>query len=597
MKDKHEKRKSLIRIFALMFAVFGLITVVMNAAYTYMVQTNVYHQECADKLMAIDDYLEVLIERDGNDFLLLKDYFEKHHDEMLIPMDFAGDYSLKKEEFDRLFSERYPGKTLGADIDFDELDADAQRLYAEYNYEYWLMAFEEARDSFGIEYTFFIYPTEEPKMRYMIDIVREEKVVDGKSYINLGIEVPEDPAKYTRMWEAWHTGDKPAGFDIFDNEFGHNYVYYVPVFINGEQIGLVCADISVLSVNEAIIRNVLMQFGGSFIVLVIGIIIMIGLIRRGFLERIIRLEGSIEKYTDLKDDKIAEEIRANESGNDEIRQLSDQFADMILELKDYMTNLQHVTAEKERIGAELNVATQIQADMLPSNFPPFPDRKEFDLYATMDPAKEVGGDFYDFFLVDDDHIALVMADVSGKGVPAALFMVISKTLIKNRTLQGGLPGEILSYVNDQLCEGNEAELFVTVWFAIIQISTGKGWAANAGHEHPVLKRKDGSFELVVYRHSPAVATMEGLPFKQHEFELHPGDSLYVYTDGVAEATNKENELYGTDRLLDVLNRSNPENPEDTLKAVRKDIDDFVGEAEQFDDITMLLFNYYGPQEK
>lgn len=268
---------------------------------------------------------------------------------------------------------------------------------------------------------------------------------------------------------------------------------------------------------------------------------------------------------------------------------------MILELRDYMIDLQHVTAEKERIGAELNVATKIQADMLPRKFPPFPERREFDLYATMDPAKEVGGDFYDFFMIDDDHIALVMADVSGKGVPAALFMVISKTLIKTRTLQGGLPGEILEDVNDQLCEGNEAELFVTVWLAIVELSTGKGWAANAGHEHPAIKRKDGSFELSIYKHSPAVATMEGIPFKQHEFELEPGDSIYVYTDGVAEATNTENELYGTDRMLDVLNRSDPENLEETLEAIRTDIDDFVGDAEQFDDITMLLFNYYGPR--
>ena len=331
--------------------------------------------------------------------------------------------------------------------------------------------------------------------------------------------------------------------------------------------------------------------------MLLGIIIMIILIRKNFLVRIINLEGSVEKYSHDKDENVASEIRSNEKGNDEIRRLSDEFANMIVELEDYMTNLQHVTAEKERIGAELNVATQIQADMLPRNFPPFPERKEFDLYASMDPAKEVGGDFYDFFMVDDDHIAVVMADVSGKGVPAALFMVISKTLIKMRTLQGGLPGEILADVNDQLCEGNEAELFVTVWLAIIELSTGKGWAANAGHEHPALKRKDGDYELVIYKHSPAVATMEGLPFKQHEFVLNPGDRFFVYTDGVAEATNTDNELYGPERMIDVLNRSKSEGLEDVLKDVRKDIDDFVGEAEQFDDITMLLFDYYGPQKQ
>ncbi len=280
--------------------------------------------------------------------------------------------------------------------------------------------------------------------------------------------------------------------------------------------------------------------------------------------------------------------------NDEVGDLALAFNNMSASLTEYIDNLTKVTAEKERIGAELNVATQIQADMLPRVFPPFPDRtEEFDLYATMDPAKEVGGDFYDFFLVDEDHLGLVMADVSGKGVPAALFMVIAKTLIKNRALLGGSPAEVLAYANDQLCEGNEAELFVTVWFGILELSTGKGIAANAGHEHPAIRRAGGQYELVIYRHSPAVATMEGIPFKQHEFELHPGDSFFVYTDGVAEATNAENELYGTDRMLEALNRNPDATAKEQLETVRKSIDDFVGEAPQFDDITMLGLNYFG----
>ena len=167
----------------------------------------------------------------------------------------------------------------------------------------------------------------------------------------------------------------------------------------------------------------------------------------------------------------------------------------------------------------------------------------------MTPAKEVGGDFYDFFLIDDDHLALVMADVSGKGVPAALFMVIAKTLIKNHAQMGEYsPAKILAQANEALCEGNEAELFVTVWLAILEISTGRGLAANAGHEHPILRRTGGSYELIEYRHSPAVATMEGIRFREHAFELHPHDTLFVYTDGVAEATNAENKLYGTERL-------------------------------------------------
>lgn len=300
-----------------------------------------------------------------------------------------------------------------------------------------------------------------------------------------------------------------------------------------------------------------------------------------------------DHYADAQAHLSPNRNRGQIKTGDEIEGLSEAFDRMMDDITIYVSHLAAVTAEKERIGAELNVATQIQANMLPSIFPPYPERIDFDLYATMDPAKEVGGDFYDFFLIDDDHLAMVMADVSGKGVPAALFMVITKTLIKNRTQMGGTPAEILGFVNEQLCEGNESELFVTVWLGILELSTGKGIAANAGHEHPVLKRSGGDFELVKYRHSPAVATIEGIHFREREFEMHPGDILFVYTDGVAEATNPDNQFYGTERMLNVLNLHKDSTMPELLSSVRKDIELFVGDAPQFDDITMLSLIYYG----
>ena len=287
--------------------------------------------------------------------------------------------------------------------------------------------------------------------------------------------------------------------------------------------------------------------------------------------------------------KLTDSIR----GQDEIGVLAQSIDRMEEQITDYVRHLTAVTAEKERISTELNVARRIQADMLPSVFPAFPDHDDFDIFASMTPAKEVGGDFYDFFLVDDDHLAMVMADVSGKGVPAALFMVITKTLIKNRAQMGDSPADILYHVNNQLCDGNESDMFVTVWLAILELSTGKGIAANAGHEHPVLCRKGGRYELVVYRHSMAVAAMEDITFKEHGFELHPGDRIFVYTDGVPEATNAKNELFGTERMLEALNRDPDAAPEEQLKAVRESVDEFVGEAPQFDDMTMLGFCYNG----
>ncbi len=282
---------------------------------------------------------------------------------------------------------------------------------------------------------------------------------------------------------------------------------------------------------------------------------------------------------------------------DEIEELAEAFAGLSAKTVQYIHQVETVTAEKERIGTELSMATAIQASQLPRLFPPFPNRPEFDLFATMKPAREVGGDFYDFFLVDNDHIGLVMADVSGKGVPAALFMMVSRVLVKSRLQHGESPAEVLENVNNQLCESNESGFFVTVWLALIQISTGKGIAANAGHEHPALCRAGGEFELVVYRHSPAVAAMEEMVFTEHPFELHSGDTLFVYTDGVAEATNADEELFGTKRMLEALNVDPRADTEKITENVLENINGFVGDAPQFDDMTMLCFRYNGPAAK
>lgn len=243
--------------------------------------------------------------------------------------------------------------------------------------------------------------------------------------------------------------------------------------------------------------------------------------------------------------------------------------------------------EKERIGAELHVATQIQSSMLPCTFPAFPEYEEFEIYASMNPAKEVGGDFYDFFLVDQDHLAMVIADVSGKGVPAALFMMITKTLLKNEAQSGASPKAVLETVNNQLLENNEAGMFVTVWLGIYEISTGKLTAANAGHEYPALKRAGGSFELFKDKHGFVMAGMEDVTYSEYTMELHAGDVLFVYTDGVAEATDSNERLYGVERMVSALNQKQDADARELCETVRADIDRFVGDAEQFDDITML----------
>ena len=350
--------------------------------------------------------------------------------------------------------------------------------------------------------------------------------------------------------------------------------------------------------------TVLYKARGSYLVnigIIAAIVMIVAIILFGlFMQRLIvrpvkEITNEAMRFADNHDVPVNKLQAVNNKY--EIGILAESINKMENDIKDYIVNITQVTAEKERIGAELNIATKIQADMLPRIFPAYPERDEFDLYASMDPAKEVGGDFYDFFFTDENHICLVMADVSGKGVPAALFMVIAKTLIKNRAQLGESPSQILGNVNNQLCEGNEAELFVTVWLAVLDLRTGKGMAANAGHEHPAIRRAGGKYELSVYRHSPAVAAMEGMKFREHEFELNPGDTLFVYTDGVPEATNANDELFGSDRMVDALNSDPNASPEETLINVRKAVDEFVGDAAQFDDLTMLNFVYNGPSNK
>jgi len=243
---------------------------------------------------------------------------------------------------------------------------------------------------------------------------------------------------------------------------------------------------------------------------------------------------------------------------------------------------------------ELNMATAIQEGMLPSIFPAFPDRKEFDLYATMDPAKEVGGDFYDFFMIDDDHLGIVIADVSGKGIPAALYMMISKTIVQNNATLGISPAEVLFRANNSLCAQNKMEMFVTTWIGILELSTGKMKCASAGHEYPAIFH-DGKFALLKDKHGFVLGGMEGAKYTDYEIQLEKGDKIFVYTDGVPEATNMENALFGTDRMIEALNANTEADAEEVLRNVRASVDQFVGIAEQFDDLTMLCLAYRGVQ--
>ena len=360
----------------------------------------------------------------------------------------------------------------------------------------------------------------------------------------------------------------------------------------GEVVGIICVQQqldTLLHARNTYLRRVVIAFISLALLVIVGQSLYL---HRALLRPLRQIS---EEATRFSEENVTTGARLQETvrSRDEIGQLAASIDNMEEQIQRYVENLTRVTAEKERIGAELALATRIQAAMLPHVFPPFPDRKEFDIFASMDPAKEIGGDFYDFFLIDDDHLCVVMADVSGKGIPAALFMMASKIILQSCAMLGNSAAEILTRTNEAVCSNNPEEMFITVWLGILEISTGKLTAVNAGHEYPVLKRADGGFEMLKGKHGLVIGAMEGVKYKEYKLQLFPGDKLFVYTDGVPEATDAENNLFGTGRMLAALNAAAEEGPEQILKRVRGAVDAFVKDAEQFDDLTMLCMEYKG----
>lgn len=381
-------------------------------------------------------------------------------------------------------------------------------------------------------------------------------------------------------------------FEIFEGKVGNldynsHYTAYRPVMFRGRLQAVLVIDYNWDEFRKELIGNIEIMVS----LLLAGLVIFCGVIilrlNRVAVMPLSRLQNAVNEYGKTKDcSKAAENIGKIRSFN-EIGKLAKEFSEMTVEIDNYMKENMKLVKERERVAAEMELAAKLQADMLPGTYPAFPQRHEFDIYATMSPAKEVGGDFYDFFLVDEDHLALTMADVSGKGIPAALFMMMTKILIQNFAMAGLSPAQVLKKTNEIICQKNEEQMFVTVWFGILEISTGRITAVNAGHEYPIIKTAEGGFEIYKDKRSIAVGDMDITKFNEYEFELEKGGTLFLYTDGVTEAFDKDEEMFGKQRLLDTLNKHTGSMPIELLSEVRTAVDSFAGEIEQFDDITML----------
>ena len=515
-------------------------------------------------------------------------------------------YATSKSYLEEMYAERVMtnSNAIAAMLDIEDVKTiltEGGDETPEYQKMYDL--FNQLKKDGDITFLSLVVPDEDSVCFY-IDAMVEEMGDDPANQLTYGSDIlyvdaanPDDPAdmeKYITIWERYRDNkgiDTPL---VTDNDYGYNYTG-VSVILdeNGNAIAEIQYILDMSEVRAYLNSFLINMLLISFAIIGITIILYIFFVRKMVTKPVGKLTAFTQEITKTG---MFENQHIDIKTGDEIESLSQSFNFMLAELENYIANLSKVTAEKERIGAELDIAKHIQASMLPCIFPAFPERKEFDIYATMEPAKEVGGDFYDFFMVDDTHLGIVMADVSGKGVPAALFMVIGKTLIKDHTTPGRDLGKVFTEVNQLLCESNSEELFITAFEGVLDLVTGEFVYVNAGHEMPFICKAGGDFEPYKIRAGFVLAGMEGMKYRAGSTRLEPGDKIFQYTDGVTEATNLKNELYGMNRLGAILNKVKGGTPNDILPAIKKDIDEFVGDADQFDDITMLCLEYKARME-
>ena len=420
--------------------------------------------------------------------------------------------------------------------------------------------------------------------------------VDDSSYTPWELGHPRDTTneEYRQNYRAIYEKKIPYGtvYRTKPTDGQHPHITTLVPLENsdGEVVAILCVQRPIRELRDAIAPYLERIILSAALLAVSSSILAAAFIRRQFVAPILRVSDEAVRFA-------RENTKGNDlgdiSGFEELSRLSRSIDTMETDMVRYIDDLTEITAERERIDAELSLARTIQANSIPNEFPAFPERGEFTVFASMTPARQVGGDFYNFFLIDEDHLAVTIGDVSGKGIPASLFMMVTNILITDWTGMGGSPASILAYVNDNLCDHNKAEMFVTVWLGILEISTGKLTAANAGHEYPAIRCAGGGFELYRDKHGFVVGGMEAMRYKDYEIRLAPGDRIFVYTDGVPEATNAANEMFGTERMLAALNEDPGASPEGVLGNVRAAVDRFVRDAEQFDDLTMLCLEYRG----
>ncbi len=521
-------------------------------------------------------------------------YWYDHYEDMDVEYDADFTQGTKTEEKCHILGEAYPTFTLkyATEEEITSMSEEHQKLYAEIVYSWYITRIDDIKRTYGVDYLFGVMTQDPYTDQFFLFSAADEGAVRGTNYEEvypLGVQVTVSESQQYAMQNAeLNLNHLAAAGNYMD------YYSYVDT-IDGRTL-LIGLTFNIEDMAAEVRNSTVSGTIGAIIFQMALALACLAMIYHFVLNPLQKVQQNIRLYKENKDSKIVTENLSMIKAKNEIGELSSDVTDLAVEIDNYLDEISTITKERERLGAELELASSIQSSQLPNIFPAFPDRKEFDIYATMDPAKAVGGDFYDFFMVDDDHLCMVIADVSGKGIPAALFMMASKIIIGNNAMMGKSPSKILHDANNSICKHNSEEMFVTVWLGILEISTGRLVSANAGHEYPIVRRKDGLYETLKDSHGFILGGMEGVKYKETEIFLEPGSSIFVYTDGVPEATASDKSMFGNDRLLKALNQEPDADPETTLKNIRKALNDFVKEAEQFDDVTMMNLLYIGQVE-
>ncbi|MBQ6551685.1 MAG: serine/threonine-protein phosphatase [Lachnospiraceae bacterium] len=574
---------------ALMFVfgviIVGLVTYSFTARQT---NRNIRRQTETMSQEIMDEVMDGLREYPAYDWLVR--FWYENADVLDIEYDATFVKGTRNEAKVRDFYSRHPGLAIryAYESSLERLSYEDQKLYAEITYSWMITRLNETKRAFGIDYLFCVISNAPYDTQFFLFSAAEPGAKRGTNYeevymLGTTVSVSESQQEAMRLALENNTHLADAG----------DYVDYYAYFGKTNDLDVF---IGLTTTQKALLGNIRMATMESTIAAAISMILLSVAVLFALYNLVLKplssVQKSIRKYTEIKDSEtVIDELSFVRSQN-EIGGLAKDVMSLAGEMEEYTTRIASITAEKERISTELDTAKEIQASMMPSIFPPFPDRSEFDIYASMEPARAVGGDFYDFFMIDQDHLGLVIADVSGKGIPAALFMMVAKIILQNCSMYGRSPAEIISRSNDSICMNNRQDMFVTVWAGILELSTGKLTAANAGHEYPVFMQ-NGRFELFKDPHGPVVGAMEGLRYKEYEVQLLPGDKIFVYTDGLPEATDPDQKMFGLERVVETLNASADGSPEDILKDMRKAVGGFVRDAEQFDDLTMLCLEYKG----